>query len=289
VNEPVTLGLRGSDQNLIAADEWRGGTVPTVVLVHGGGQTRHSWGGTARTLHASGRQVLAYDQRGHGESDRAPGRDYSHVRFAEDCVAVCSTLRHRDGVAPIVVGASLGGLAALLAEGDLAPGTVSALVLVDITPRMERTGVDRIVGFMLDRVEAGFGSLEEAAAAVAAYQPHRPPPSDLSGLAKNLRLDDDGRWRWHWDPDMFLGPHPLGGEAARGRFEAAATTVEVPTLLVRGRQSDLVSTETAREFLDLCPHAEFVDVSDAGHMVAGDRNDVFTAAVVGFLDRLSVA
>jgi len=65
--------------------------------------------------------------------------------------------------------------------------------------------------------------------------------------------------------------------------------VEVPTLLVRGRQSDLVSTETAREFLDLCPHAEFVDVSDAGHMVAGDRNDVFTAAVVGFLDRLSVA
>ena len=286
MNEPVTLALHGADGNLIAADEWRGGTVPTVVLVHGGGQTRHSWGGTAGTLLASGHQVLAYDQRGHGESDRAPGRDYSHVRFAEDCVAVCSTLRHRDGVAPIVVGASLGGLAALLAEGDLAPGTVSALVLVDITPRMERTGVDRIVGFMLDRVDEGFGSLEEAAAAVAAYQPHRPPPRDLSGLAKNLRLDDDGRWRWHWDPDMFLGPHPLGGEAARGRFEAAATKVEVPTLLVRGRQSDLVSVETAREFLDLCPHAEFVDVSEAGHMVAGDRNDVFTAAVVGFLDRL---
>ncbi len=289
MNEPVTLALHGADGNLIAADEWRGGTVPTVVLVHGGGQTRHSWGGTAGTLLASGHQVLAYDQRGHGESDRAPGRDYSHVRFAEDCVAACSTLRHRDEVAPIVVGASLGGLAALLAEGDLAPGTVSALVLVDITPRMERTGVDRIVGFMLDRVDEGFGSLEEAAAAVAAYQPHRPPPRDLSGLAKNLRLDDDGRWRWHWDPDMFLGPHPLGGEAARGRFEAAATKVEVPTLLVRGRQSDLVSVETAREFLDLCPHAEFVDVSEAGHMVAGDRNDVFTAAVVGFLDRLSAS
>lgn len=286
---PTTTGAVGADGNVIAADEWSDGAAPTVVLVHGGGQTRHSWGGTARTLHAAGHRAFAYDQRGHGESDRAPRRDYSHVRFAEDCVAVCRTLRARDGIAPVVVGASLGGLAALLAEGELAPGTVSALVLVDITPRMERTGVDRIVGFMLERVDEGFASLEEAGAAVAAYQPHRPPPSDLRGLAKNLRLDDDGRWRWHWDPDMFLGPHPLGGEAARGRFEAAATALEAPTLLVRGRQSDLVSVETAREFLELCPHAEFVDVSDAGHMVAGDRNDVFTAAVVGFLDRLSVA
>lgn len=289
MSEPTTTRVSGADGNVIAADEWPDGAAPTVVLVHGGGQTRHSWGGTARTLHAAGHRALAYDQRGHGESDRAPRRDYSHVRFAEDCVAVCRTLRARDGIAPVVVGASLGGLAALLAEGELAPGTVSALVLVDITPRMERTGVDRIVGFMLERVDDGFASLEEAGAAVAAYQPHRPPPSDLRGLAKNLRLDDDGRWRWHWDPDMFLGPHPLGGEAARGRFETAATALEVPTLLVRGRQSDLVSVETAREFLELCPHAEFVDVSDAGHMVAGDRNDVFTAAVVGFLDRLSVA
>ena len=287
MSPPTRVDLPGADGNDLAADEWTTGAAPTVVLVHGGGQTRHSWGGTARTLNEAGHRALAYDQRGHGESDRAPGRDYAHVRFARDCAAVCRTLRERDGVAPIVVGASLGGLAALLAEGELAPGSVTALVLVDITPRMERTGVDRIVGFMLERVDEGFASLVEAGAAVAAYQPHRPPPSDLSGLARNLRLDDDGRWRWHWDPDMFLGPHPLGDGTTQGRFEAAAAALRVPTLLVRGRQSDLVSVETAREFLDLCPHAEFVDVSDAGHMVAGDRNDVFTAAVVGFIARLS--
>ena len=60
-------------------------------------------------------------------------------------------------------------------------------------------------------------------------------------------------------------------------------------MLVRGRLSDLVSEETAREFLELQPDARLVDVSDAGHMVAGDRNDVFTEAVAGFLAELPAA
>jgi pimeloyl-ACP methyl ester carboxylesterase len=267
----------------LAADEWGDPAAPAVVLVHGGGQTRHSWGGTAAALAAQGWHAVAYDQRGHGRSDRAPDRDYGNQRFAEDVVDVAAEVRAASGVAPVLVGASLGGLASLLAEGDLAPGTCRALVLVDITPRMEPDGVRRIVGFMLDRVEEGFGSLEEAAAAIAEYQPHRPPPSDLRGLSKNLRRDPDGRWRWHWDPDFFLGPLPVGAGQAHGRFEAATRALAVPTLLVRGRLSDLVSEETAAEFLALCPRAGFVDVSEAGHMVAGDRNDAFTEAVATFL------
>jgi pimeloyl-ACP methyl ester carboxylesterase len=257
-----------------------------VVLVHGGGQTRHSWGGTATTLARAGWYAVAYDQRGHGTSDRAPDQDYSNRGFAEDCIDVCDALHDPAGRAPVLVGASLGGLSGLLAEGTIAPGTTSALVLVDITPRMERAGVDRIVGFMLDRVETGFADLEEAADAIAAYQPHRPRPSDLNGLAKNLRKDPDGRWRWHWDPDMFLGPRPLGTNAVANQFDDAARHLQVPTLLVRGRMSDLVSEETARHFLELCPHAQYVDVSGAGHMVAGDRNDAFTGAVTDFLATL---
>lgn len=260
-----------------------------VLLIHGGGQTRHSWGGTARALARRGWRAVAYDQRGHGGSDRAPDGDYSNLAFASDCVDVCHLLRgeNPDEVAPAVVGASLGGLSGLLAEGELDPGCASALVLVDITPRMERTGVDRIVGFMLDRVETGFGSLDEAADAIAAYQPHRPRPSDLAGLSKNLRRDPDGRWRWHWDPDMFLGPTPVGTGIRSEQFDDAARRLRVPTMLVRGRMSDLVSEETARHFLDLVPHASFVDVSGAGHMVAGDRNDLFTGAVADFLDSLA--
>jgi pimeloyl-ACP methyl ester carboxylesterase len=282
-NGPTALTFTVRNGMTLTADAWGDPRQRAVVLIHGGGQTRHSWGGTAAALAGTGWYAVAYDQRGHGTSDRAPDRDYGNQRFAEDCVDVCRTVQAWSGVAPVVVGASLGGLSALLAEGDLDPGCASALVLVDITPRMEPDGVRRIVGFMLDKVEEGFGSLEEAAAAIGEYQPHRPPPSDLKGLSKNLRRDPDGRWRWHWDPDFFLGPMPIGASAVHGRFEDAARALTVPTMLVRGRLSDLVSEETAKEFLELQPSARFVDVSDAGHMVAGDRNDVFTDAVASFL------
>ncbi|MHB1138799.1 MAG: alpha/beta fold hydrolase, partial [Microthrixaceae bacterium] len=178
---------------LLRAGAWGDPADPAVILIHGGGQTRHSWGGTAAALAEQGWYAIAYDQRGHGSSDRAPDRDYSNQSFAEDCVDVCLTVKEYTGIAPVVVGASLGGLSALLAEGEHHPGCTSAVVLVDITPRMERAGVDRIVGFMLDRAETGFESLDEAADAISDYQPHRPRPRDLSGLSKNLRLDPDGR------------------------------------------------------------------------------------------------
>jgi pimeloyl-ACP methyl ester carboxylesterase len=282
-DEPTAVSFTTRGGLTLTADAWGDPAHRAVILIHGGGQTRHSWGGTATALAADGWYAVAYDQRGHGTSDRAPDRDYGNRRFGEDCVDVCHAVRDLTGVPPVVVGASLGGLSALLAEGLMDPGCASALVLVDITPRMEPDGVRRIVGFMLDRVEDGFGSLEEAAAAIAEYQPHRPPPSDLRGLAKNLRQDDDGRWRWHWDPDFFLGPMPVGAGQAEGQYEDAARALTVPTMLIRGRLSDLVSEETAKEFLELRPDARYVDVSEAGHMVAGDRNDVFTDAVRSFL------
>jgi pimeloyl-ACP methyl ester carboxylesterase len=299
-DEPTAVRFRTRSGLTLTGDAWGTPDRRAVVLIHGGGQTRHSWGSTAAALARSGWYAVTYDQRGHGTSDRAPDRDYANSRFAEDCVDVCAELTAATGTPPVAVGASLGGLSALVAEGELAAGTTAALVLVDITPRMEPDGVRRIVGFMLDKVNEGFGSLDEAADAVAAYQPHRPRPRDLTGLSKNLRLDPDGRWRWHWDPDLFLGPRPLGAgrvehavasepgapPPASPRYEAAARSLAVPTLLVRGRMSDLVSVETAEHFRELVPHAEYVDVSGAGHMVAGDRNDAFTAAVAEFLARL---
>ncbi len=271
----------------LAASAFGDPTHPPVVLVHGGGQTRHSWAGTARALADRGWYAVAYDQRGHGGSGRPADKDYRAVRFAEDLVEVATQVRLLTGSAPVVVGASLGGLAGLLAEGELDPGCTAGLVLVDITPRMERSGVDRIVGFMVDRLEEGFGSLDEAADAVAAYQPHRPRPKDHSGLQKNLRLDEDGRWRWHWDPDLFVGPSPLGTGSVQQRYDDATAALTVPTLLVRGRMSDLVSPEMVAHFLSLRPDAGYVDVSGAGHMVAGDRNDAFTEAVTSFLDGLA--
>lgn len=262
----------------IVGDAYGDPVAPPVVLLHGGGQTRHAWGATAATLAAQGRYAVSIDLRGHGDSGWDPDADYSVDAFARDLCAVARQLPSR----PAVVGASLGGLAALIAQGESADPPASAIVLVDIAPRVDPVGVERIIGFMTGHPQ-GFASLEEAADAVAAYLPHRTRPRDLNGLRKNLRLGHDGRYRWHWDPRFMHADQRPRTVQNPERLEAAARALRVPTLLVRGRLSDVVAEDGARAFLDLVPHARYVDVSGAGHMVAGDRNDRFTEAVVRFL------
>ena len=279
-----SLRLAGRDGVDLVADAYGDPAHPPVLLLHGGGQTRFAWGGTAQQLAADGWHAVSMDLRGHGESAWAPDKDYSVDAFVDDVRAVVLQL----GAPPVLVGASLGGIASLIAEGESHPSLAAALVLVDIAPRIEASGALRIIQFMAGRPE-GFASLDEAADAVAAYLPHRRRPSDLGGLAKNLRRMPDGRWRWHWDPAFLEPGHgPRPGQDT-DRMRAAARRLRVPTLLVRGRLSDLLSEEGARDFLALVPHARFADVSDAGHMVAGDRNDRFTAAVLGFLRELGPA
>ncbi len=260
-----------------------GETRGTVVLLHGGGQTRHAWGGTAMALAARGLRAVTVDLRGHGDSEWAADGDYSYEAFSADVAALCDHLGR-----PAVVGASLGGISALIAEGGTrAHSIMSALVLVDIAPRLEPEGVARVLGFMTAWPD-GFASLEDAADAIAGYMPHRPRPKDLSGLSKNLRLGDDGRWRWHWDPRFMSGDRRPNAHQRGSFLLDCARNITVPALLVRGRMSDIVSEEGVREFLETVPHAEFVDVSGAGHMVAGDRNDAFTDAVAEFLVRVTV-
>lgn len=253
---------------------------PPVLLIHGGGQTRHSWGGTAQRLAARGHEAWTVDLRGHGDSDWAPDGDYTTEAMAEDLDAVCAEI----GRPPVLVGASMGGIVGLMSEGVLRPGRLHALVLVDIATQLEESGVERIVSFM-SAAPDGFATLEEAAGAIAAYRPNRPRPTNLDGLRKNLRRGADGRWRWHWDP-AFLSDKSRRERRHADRLEAAARALEVPTLLVRGRMSDMLSLEGVATFRSQCPHAEFVDIADAGHMVVGDRNDAFTGAIVDFIDRL---
>ena len=280
--EPMTFaGHRGIT---IAGDRRGDPDAPTVLLLHGGGQTRYSWGGTANALARRGWCAITLDARGHGESGWDAAGDYSLTAFALDVVEVARSL----DTVPFVVGASLGGCTAMLLEGEIAPASTRAIVLVDIVPQMNVEGTDRIQRFMMDRVYEGFATLEEARDAIAAYNSFRPPPSDLEGLKKNLRLGDDGRWRWHWDP-LFASAGP-GGRGPKeitdqGRMSMACRALRLPVMLVRGRMSDVVTVDGVDAFRSDVPHAEFVDVSGAGHMVAGDRNDAFTDAVVDFLER----
>lgn len=272
------LKWRGSDGNLLVGEAFGDASKPPVLLLHGGGQTRHAWGGTGKALAAEGFYAVSLDMRGHGQSDWVADGNYKVSAYARDVVAVVPNFASP----PAVVGASLGGMAALLAQGEHSGKLLSALVLVDVAHRLERTGVDRIIGFMQAHLD-GFATLEEAADAIAAYMPHRKRPRDLSGLDKNLRLGEDGRYRWHWDPG-FLNPRMRGAQDdLPERLEASARSLTIPTLLVRGRLSDVMSQEVADEFRTLAPATKLVDVKAAAHMVAGDKNDIFTDSVVSFL------
>jgi pimeloyl-ACP methyl ester carboxylesterase len=251
-----------------------------VVLLHGGGQTRASWGSTAAKLVDRGCHVIALDARGHGESSWAPTEDgYRLDDFIGDLKVVIATLDQ----APALVGASLGGVTSLVAIGESPAAIARALVMVDVTPRINPAGSAAINRFMTGNPD-GFASLDEAIVAVAAYLPHRPRPKDGSGLMRNLRRSEDGRLYWHWDP-LFLTSAQKHKLADRERMLAAARRVSVPTLLVRGSESEIVTDEAVAEFLVALPAADLAEIPGAHHMVAGDRNDAFSRAVIDFLMR----
>ena len=282
---PETFSTQGPGGVRIVADRLGDPQARAVVFLHGGGQTRRSWAKAAAAVAQRGFQAVTIDLRGHGESDWSSEGDYRVVSFAADVQEVLRTLPPR----PVLVGASLGGFTTMLLEGELSPGTASAVVLVDIVPNMEQSGANRIHSFMADRVESGFASLDEVADAIAEYNPHRPRPTDLDGLTTNLRRRGD-RWYWHWDPQFISGtaPFPPFEVTDADRMHTAVEAIlrnGVPMLLIRGQVSDLVSQERADEFLARFPQVEFTDVRGAGHMVAGDRNDVFAEAVLDFLTR----
>ncbi len=280
---PHAIDFTGAEGNRLAADIWDGRGHP-VLFFHGGGQTRRAWDATARRVAAAGMRAITVDLRGHGESDWVKSGNYTFLDFAGDVAEIVRQTAERFHAAPSAVGASLGGLSSLAAEVRNGP-LMDSLVLVDITPRMDPDGVAKVQGFMGERMNEGFATLEEAAAAIAGYLPHRKRPTSLDGLRKNLRQSEDGRYRWHWDPAFMTSERNINFHAGELMEELTAKLPELhlPVLLVRGMQSELVHEAYAREFVQLAPSANYVDVGGAGHMVAGDKNDIFCGAILEFL------
>lgn len=278
---PRHVTFSGTEGNKLEGDIYGHGE-RVVLLLHGGGQTRHAWRATARKLAERGFTAIPVDQRGHGDSAWVDSGAYAFTDFGMDAALLGREIEQRFAAKPAVVGASLGGIASLVALGQA--NCFSALVLVDIVPRPEAHGVSQVQNFMRANAEAGFASLEEAAESVARYLPHRARPPSADGLRKNLRQRADGRWYWHWDPRFLDGVNDAHtGDHMLSRLEEVVRSLTLPTLLVRGGSSEIVSLESVEAFRNLMPHAKFVDIKGANHMVAGDKNDIFGEAVLDFL------
>ena len=267
----------------LVASEWGDANDPLVILMHGGGQTRHAWGSTGEILSKSGFYVLSLDLRGHGDSQWHPDGDYLIESYKGDLVSILNQV----GKPASLVGASLGGMVSLSLASDLnKKDLVSALVMVDIGLYPNEKGSNEIVSFMQSGIK-GFANLSEASDAVSAYLPHRKRPRDNRGLEKNLRLKEDGRYYWHWDPRFLDERDDDSRENQKEKNIRLAKNISIPTLLIRGALSNVVTQKEVDDFLKIIPHSEFQEIEKAAHMVAGDRNDIFANSAIKFLKKIS--
>jgi pimeloyl-ACP methyl ester carboxylesterase len=189
-----------ADGLTLAADLHHASGQPTLLFAHGFGQTRGAWNAATETMASKGCRCVSFDSRGHGESDRVPGGEYHMEQFVDDLLG----LARAQPEPPILVGASMGGLLGLVLAGEVRPMPFRAMVLVDITPRWETSGVERILAFMQAHPD-GFSSYAEAAEQIAAYLPQRRERKSEQQLRPLLREGADGRLRWHWDPNLLAG------------------------------------------------------------------------------------
>ncbi|WP_197277172.1 alpha/beta fold hydrolase [Sphingomonas profundi] len=275
--------MTGDETNRLVGERWlpAGTSIGDAILLHGGGQTRHAWRDTARVLAERGWTAIAYDARGHGESAWNPDGDYGTDGHVADLFRMIEGCASR----PVLIGASMGGMTSITACGEHA-GRFRGLVAVDIALAVDTSESRRIQAFMKARPD-GFATLDEAADAVQAYNPARSRPASSEGLKRNLIARDDGRWYWRWDPRLL--DHTRDLDTFSRQLRDAAAGIAVPALLVRGRRSEMVSDEALAEFKRIVPQLRHVDIAGASHMVAGDDNDSFSAAVIGFLDDLAAA
>jgi len=269
----------GGDGVALVGDEVVTKQAPSVLFAHGFGQTRQSWSSAQAALAEEGIGSIAWDMRGHGESGRNPEHLHYHAEQFADDVHLLST---RFPEKPILVGASMGGLTGMMEQAR--HNTFSALVLVDVTPRWEIAGVARIMAFM-NAFPDGFDSYEHAADVIANYLPHRRERKSTNQL-KFLLREHQGRLIWHWDRRM-LGEFVEDSEHLQDDIREAARQIKVPTLLISGGKSDIVSKHTVEDFLQLVPHAHHHHLPDATHMVAGDDNDAFNDTLLDFKRTLS--
>lgn len=275
-SQPVTLNLRG-DGLTIVADSWGEAGAPAILFAHGGGQSRGAWGATAKIMAEAGYHAVSLDLRGHGSSDWAPDGDYSFASYVRDFAAIIPQLSGRAAL----VGASLGGRAALL-MATTHPEMIAALVLADVTPRIDEDVADDVREFFHASI-AGFDSVESAAATLSALAAHgrAPRPERLRG---NMR-EENGRFFWRWDP-RFVDDRFVKGPDQLALLERSAAELKAATLMIRAGDSTVVRPEHVAHFLSIAPHVETRVAPGIGHMLTGDANDAYAPLVLEFLTRV---
>ena len=286
--QPTSLRLPGADGLTIHALEWSREGTPLVFL-HGFSNEAHIWDDAAAAV-APYYRTLAFDLRGHGDSDRDPEARYDydfHVADLESALAALGIERF------VLVGHSLGGRVAMRFAGKH-PDRIAGLVIVDSAPELDTRGTVRIqVDLQRGGASGGlsFGSEAEYREVLTRAYPAVSRPV-LERMAHHmLRRRDDGRFEPKLDPSWFKGRSGADESAMREREERltremwdALAALPCPALVVRGAASDVMSPEVAdRMAEDVLQHGRLAVVARAGHSVMVDNPEGFTAALTSFV------
>ncbi len=260
--------------------DWGNEAMPTIILLHGGGLTAHTFDLVALSLRDR-YHCLALDQRGHGDSEWSPVMDYRISTHAADIAAFVNVLVPQRFA---IVGMSMGGLNALKYAGSRPTG-LAALVLIDIGPDIQDSGAARIRGFMAEQKD--LDSIDDYIERALVLNPRRDPHLLRRSLLHNLRRTPDGKWAWKWDPR----PRQSEGHRRRRAEERATLWEDVrhvacPTLVVRGEESDVFSQPNADTLTARLEVATQVTVPAAGHSVQGDNPIGLARELRGFLHRI---
>lgn len=261
----------------LAYQEWGSPTAPPIVMLHGFGVSGHMFDEFAERMQDQYR-LLALDQRGHGDSDWSAEGDYSRDAFVSDLEGFRKALG-LDSF--ILIGHSMGGLNSV-AYANAYPQHVRALVLVDVGPEAAREGVDNIARFTRGPDELEFEEFVEMA---HRFNQRRTIENIRERMRHRLKPTESGKWTWKFDrrfrePDAGL---KIGSSLGDDESWQLFRNISVPTLLVRGGESDVLTQEVAERCTQEIPRARLVVVPGAGHSVPGDNPDAFTEAVREFL------
>jgi pimeloyl-ACP methyl ester carboxylesterase len=260
--------------------EWGSPDAPPIVLLHGGHQSAHSW--DLVSLHLARRyRVLALDQRGHGDSEWPRDTEYSNHSMALDAEAFIDAMGLRR---PILIGHSMGGRnSLLLTKRD--PSRLRALVIVDVGPEVSDRGRQVIAGFVQTNQE--FDGLEHFIENVRKYDPYRSREHIERTVKYNMLQRADGKYVSKCDST----PRRLGLVRGTGPLDNItledAGTFDLPVLLVRGENSNILTADAAERFRDALPQAQLATVANCGHNVHGQNTKGFIAALGAFLDSVA--
>jgi len=255
--------------------EWGIATHPPLLCLHGITQTAHSWDEVAAALSADYR-VVCLDQRGHGDSDWAPDGDYTRQTQAADLDAITDALGVRQF---LLAGMSMGGINSITFTARH-PDKVRALIIVDVSPEIEVKGVENIRSFIQAPDE--LDSFEAFVERAHQFNPRRSLDNIRSRLSHNLKQLPSGKWTWKYDKALRAGERSFQASALHNLWDDVRT-IRCPTLIIKGGESDILSTEGATKLQQAIPGSQLAVVPGAGHSVMGDNPAAFVAAARDFL------